>query len=205
MLDAVEKSAANGNANVTVNPIIKVTAAMGIQFNEQARVTGRYKVRPDPLPLYNTIGEEEKAAVMEVLDSGVLSGFAAQPNREHFRESGLRRLKEPFVKNLMLNTPLLSILQQLPLHAAVAAMGVGPGDEVIVPPYTLSATATSVLFTGAVSRFCRYRIRLFLFDPKSVEANITPYTKGILVVNLYGQPAALFELRKLRKDMGCFC
>ena len=73
---------------------------------------GGTKVRPEPLPLYNTIGDKEKAAVMEVLDSGVLSGFAAQPNRDHFGGNGLRRLKEPIVKNLMLNTPLLSILQQ---------------------------------------------------------------------------------------------
>ena len=57
---------------------------------------GGAKVRPDTLPLYNTIGEEEKAAVMEVLDSGVLSGFAAQPNREHFGGKWIEALEGAF-------------------------------------------------------------------------------------------------------------
>jgi len=165
---------------------------------------GGAKVRPDPLPLYNTIGEKEKAAVMEVLDSGVLSGFAAQPNSDHYGGKWIEALEGAYCEKFAVKHAIAVNSATTALHAAVAAMGVGPGDEVIVPPHTLSASATSVLFTGAVPVFADIEPDFFCLDPKSVEDNITPYTKGILAVNLYGQPAALFELRQIAKRHGLF-
>ena len=106
---------------------------------------GGAKVRPEPLPLYNTIGDKEKAAVMEVLDSGVLSGFAAQPNSDHFGGKWIEALEDAYCKKFGVKHAIAVNSATTALHAAVAAMGVGPGDEVIVP-LTLSASATSILF-----------------------------------------------------------
>ena len=90
------------------------------------------------------------------------------------------------------------------LHATVSAMKIGPGDEVIVPPYTMTASATAVLFTGAVPIFADIDDEIFCLDPKSVEQRITPRTKGIMAVNLYGHPASLFELKRIADKHGLF-
>jgi len=165
---------------------------------------GGSPVRSEPLPLYNMIGEEEKAAVMQVLDSGVLSGFAAQPNREHYGGVWIEGLEEDYCKRFGVKHAIAVNSATTALHASLAAMGIGPGDEVIVPPHTMSASATAVLFTGAVPVFADIEADYFCIDPQSVEANITPYTKGILGVNLFGQPASLVELKKVAEKHGLF-
>ena len=76
-------------------------------------------------------------------------------------------------------------------------MGIGPGDEVITTPYTMSATTSAILMTGAVPIFADIEDETFGLDPESVLANITPQTKGILVVNLFGHPARLQALREI--------
>ena len=165
---------------------------------------GGTPVRSEPLPLYNMIGEEEKAAVMQVLDSGVLSGFAAQPNSEHYGGVWIEGLEEDYCKRFGVKHAIAVNSATTALHASLAAMGIGPGDEVIVPPHTMSASATAVLFTGAVPIFADIEADYFCIDPQSVEANITPYTKGILGVNLFGQPASLVKLKKIAEKHGLF-
>jgi perosamine synthetase len=167
-------------------------------------ILGGSPVRSEPLPLYNTIGEAEKSAVMEVLDSGILSGFAAQPNREHLGGVWIEALEDAFCQRFGSKYAIAVNSATTALHAALAATGIGSGDEVIVPPYTLCASATAVLYTGAVPIFADIDDEIFCLDPASVEANITPYTKGILVVNLYGHPAPLLELKKIADKHGLF-
>ena len=77
------------------------------------------------------------------------------------------------------------------LHCALYAAGISPGDEVIVPPYTMSASATTVLFSGGVPIFCDIDPDSFCIDPAKVEDLINSRTKAIVAVNLFGQPAAL--------------
>lgn len=160
-------------------------------------IFGGPPVRAEPLPLYNMIGDEEKQAVMEVLDSGVLSGFAAQPNREFFGGPWIEKLEADYCARFDAKHAIAVNSATSGLHAALAATGVGPGDEVIVPPYTMAASATTIVYTGAVPVFADIDDEIFCLDPASVEANITPYTKGVMAVNLYGHPARLMELRAI--------
>ncbi|MCK5795521.1 MAG: DegT/DnrJ/EryC1/StrS family aminotransferase, partial [Anaerolineales bacterium] len=74
------------------------------------------------------------------------------------------------------------------LHAAVAAIGVGPGDEVVLPPLTFVATANAVLYQGATPVFADVDAATLLLDPEQVEAKITPRTKAIIAVDYAGQP-----------------
>lgn len=83
-------------------------------------------------------------------------------------------------------------------------MGAGPGDEVIVSPYTMSASATCILMTGAVPVFVDIEPDTFCLDPTLVEQAITPYTKGIVAVNIFGHPANLDELRKIADRYNIF-
>ena len=79
----------------------------------------------EPMPLYNTIGEEEKKVVMEVLDSGVLSGFAAQPNDDHLGGPVVRALEDSFCSTFGTRYAVAVNSATSALHAAVSAMKVG--------------------------------------------------------------------------------
>ncbi len=172
--------------------------------NATLALLGGDPVNREPLPLYNTIGEEEKRAVLEVLDSGVLSGFAAQPNDDHLGGAVIRRLEQSFCETFGVRHAIAVNSATSGLHAMVSATRVGPGDEVIVPPYTMTASATAVLMTGAVPIFADIDDEIFCLDPASVESRITPRTRGIMAVNLYGHPARLRELRALADKHGLF-
>ncbi|MFZ9448597.1 MAG: DegT/DnrJ/EryC1/StrS family aminotransferase [Alphaproteobacteria bacterium] len=151
-----------------------------------------------------SIGAEEKAAVMRVLDSGELSGFIASPGEHFWGGREVRALERMFEERYGIQRALAFNSATTALHAAVAATGVGPGDEVIVSPYTMSASATAILMTGAVPVFADVEARSFGLDPESVAANITPHTRGILVVNIFGHPAQLGPLREIADRHGLF-
>ena len=85
------------------------------------------------------------------------------------------------------------------LHSALVGCGIGPGDEVITSPYSWGATTGCILHQGAVPVFADVLERNGLLDPAAVEACITPRTRGIMVVHLYGQPADMTALRRIAR------
>ena len=86
------------------------------------------------------------------------------------------------------------------LHVALAALGIGPGDEVIVPSYTFIATSFSVLQAGAIPRFADVNIDDHCISLESVEKLITPRTKAIMPVHLYGNVCDMDPLMELAKQ-----
>jgi dTDP-4-amino-4,6-dideoxygalactose transaminase len=88
------------------------------------------------------------------------------------------------------------------LHLALICAGVGPGDEVITVPMTFVSTAWSVSYLGATPVFVDVDPTGYTMDPRKVEARITPRTKAILPVHLYGQPAALEPLLEIGQRHG---
>ncbi len=85
------------------------------------------------------------------------------------------------------------------LHLALLSLGVGPGDEVIVPSFTFAATANSVALTGAKPVFVDIDPVTYNIDPTLIEAAITKRTKAIQVVHLYGLPADMFRISAIAK------
>jgi dTDP-4-amino-4,6-dideoxygalactose transaminase len=88
------------------------------------------------------------------------------------------------------------------LEIALAALGIGAGDEVIVPPYTFLATASAVLKMNALPVFADIDPATYCLDPAAVEAAITPRTKAIIVVHLGGHPADLDRLLAIKQQHG---
>ncbi|MFC7595422.1 DegT/DnrJ/EryC1/StrS family aminotransferase [Terrabacter sp. GCM10028922] len=88
------------------------------------------------------------------------------------------------------------------LHLALSALGLGPGDEVIVPSLTYVATANTVTYTGATPIFCDVSRDSWCMDPSDVAARITPRTKAIVAVHLYGHPADMTSLAEIASGAG---
>jgi perosamine synthetase len=88
------------------------------------------------------------------------------------------------------------------LHSCLAAVGVKPGDEVIVPPLTAAATSFCVLHQGAIPVYADIDEKTFNIDPKSIRERITPRTKAIIPVHLYGLPADMDPIMEIAKEYG---
>ncbi len=85
------------------------------------------------------------------------------------------------------------------LHAALLAIGAGPGDEVVTVPFTFVATVAAIQYTGAKPVFVDIDPQTFTMDPALIEAAVTPHTKAILPVHLYGQPASMDAILAVAK------
>ncbi len=90
------------------------------------------------------------------------------------------------------------------LHLALLALGVGPGDEVIVPTLTFVATANAVTYCGARPVFVDVEPETWSIDPAAIEAKITPRTKGIIAVHLFGHPADMDAIGAIARRHGLF-
>ena len=88
------------------------------------------------------------------------------------------------------------------LHAALLAEGIGKGDEVITSSFSFIATANSILFTGAKPVFADIKADTFNLDPHLIEEKITPATRAIMPVHLYGYPAEMDAIKDIAEDRG---
>lgn len=88
------------------------------------------------------------------------------------------------------------------LHLLLASLGIGPGDEVIVPDLTFVATANAVRYCGATPVFADCDPRVMVVDPDRLEEKITPRTRAIFAVHLYGHPADMDPLREIAASRG---
>jgi dTDP-4-amino-4,6-dideoxygalactose transaminase len=137
------------------------------------------------------IGEEERKAVLAVLDSGQL---AQGPVVEKFEREFARWCGVRFAVAVNSGTAAL--------HLLMLAHGLREGDEVITTPFTFIASANAILYTGARPVFVDIESDTFNIDPSLVEKAITPRTKAILAVDLYGHPADVGELKAIAERHG---
>ena len=159
-------------------------------------------VRTKPFATHPVIGAEERQEVAEVLDSGLLSGFIARAG-EHFLGGPKVKKLETAVREFFAVPHAVAMNSATScLHAALAALGIGPGDEVIVPAYTMSASAASILMCNAVPVFSDIDPVFLNMTLAELEAALTPRTKAILVVHLFGHVAPMDEILRFAMDHG---
>lgn len=141
------------------------------------------------------IGKEEREAVDRVLRSG---GLAQGPEVAAFEEEFSQHVAGRHCVALNSGTSAL--------HMAFLAAGIKPGDEVIVPSFSFAATANSVALTGATPVFVDIEEDHFNLDPNRIEAAITPRTRAIMPVHLYGHPADMVAITNIaeRHDLLVF-
>lgn len=151
------------------------------------------------LPPYNSFGKEEERAVLKVMKGKNLSGFIARAGKNFLGGKYVKELEKLFCKYFRVKYAVSFNSASTALQVAIAALGIGPGDEVITSPYTMSATASAILFNNALPVFADIEENSFCLDPKSIEKNITKKTRAILTVNLFGGSADYSPILKLAK------
>lgn len=137
------------------------------------------------------IGEAEKAAVMEVLESG----FLVQGPRT-------AKFEERFAEMCGVKYAIAVSSGTAALYIALLANGIEPGDEVITVPFTFIATVNAILYTGAKPVFVDVDETTFNIDPELIEQAITNRTKAILPVHLYGQMCNMDALQSISERYG---
>ena len=137
------------------------------------------------------VGEEEAEAIARVLRTGI---YTNGPETRSFEEE--------FAASHQVQHGVAFCNGTLALVALFAALGIGPGDEVVVPSLTFVSTATSVQLAGARPVFAEVDPQTFNLDPQDVPSRITPATKAILAVHYGGQAADLAELQAVADQAG---
>lgn len=146
-----------------------------------------------------SMGEAEKNAVLEVMDTGRLSGFFGSPGTQWLGGEKVREFERKWAEKYGYKHAISVNSWTTGLMTAVGAMCIGPGDEVIVSPYTMSASATAILFYGGIPVFADIDQDTFNITAASIEPLITPRTKCIMVVHIFGQTAEMEPIMTLAR------
>src|SRR5207248_901267 len=166
---------------------LKCLACKEDAMSELALLGGR-KVKTKPFPDWPMYDDKERRALMEVLES-----------RVWWRTPGIKTLEfeRAFATFHRAKHGVAVTNGTAAIEVVMAALNVGPGDEVIVPDFTFIATASAVLFAGALPVLVDVRPDTHCIDPDLVEAAITPRTKAIIAVHMGGHPADLDRLAEI--------
>ena len=162
-------------------------------------ILGGEPVRKAPFPNRKSMGKEEAAAATRVIESDVLSGFVGAAGKFFNGGVEVKEFEALWAKEYGFKHAISTNSWTTGLQVAVGAVGIEPGDEVICSPYTMSASATSVLFYGGIPIFADIDPNRYSINPLSIEKLITSRTKAILVVHLFGYPADMDSIMEIAR------
>ncbi len=142
---------------------------------------------------YEELKTDLERAVLKVLSSG-----------QYILGENVKKLEKSFTKYNEVNHALGVASGTDALHLALRALDVGPGDEVITVSFTFIATVEAISYVGATPVFVDINPDTFNFDPKELEKKITPKTKAIIPVHLYGQPVDMSSILEIAKKYNLY-
>jgi perosamine synthetase len=167
--------------------------------SEKLALHGGSKTIDKPFKRYNPIGKDEVEAAKAVVESGVLSKFLGCWDEDFYGGPKVQEFERECEKYFGVKHAVTVNSWTSGLVAAVGAIGIEPGDEIIVSPWTMCASATAILHWNAIPVFADIERDTFNLDPKSVEANITPYTKAIMAIDIFGHSCDIDALMEIAK------
>ncbi|MFH1443838.1 MAG: DegT/DnrJ/EryC1/StrS family aminotransferase [Candidatus Peregrinibacteria bacterium] len=138
------------------------------------------------------IPDEAKRYVLEALESGWVSSAGKY----------IQEFEEAFARYLGVKHAVTATSGTTALHLSLAALGIGPGDEVIVPDFTMIASVYAVLYTGARPVFVDVDSDIYTIDTAQITAKITSHTKAIMPVHIYGHPADMDPILSIAQERG---
>jgi len=163
---------------------------------------GGPKVINEKFKTYNSIGLEEVNAAKSVVESGVLSQFLGSWNPDFYGGPNVQKFERMWEKEFNVKHAVTVNSWTSGLIAAVGAIGIQPGDEIIVSPWTMCASATAILHWNAIPVFADIESKTFNIDPKSVIKNISKKTKAIMAIDIFGHPCDYIGLKKIADEYG---
>ena len=165
-------------------------------------IHGGTPVRSTPFPAYVTVGSEEREAVTRVIDSGVLSRYLGCWHEQFMGGPEVKALEAEWAAHFGVKHAIAVNSCTSGLYCAVGAVGVAPGDECIVTPWTMCATATAPLIWGGIPVFADVEGDCFCLDADDVAAKVTAKTRAILAVDLFGQPYDADRINAIARKHG---
>lgn len=169
---------------------------------DKLALLGGAKAVPKPFRKYNPLGAEELQAAKDVIESGVLSQYIGAWTEDFFGGPKVREFERQAADYFGVKHAVTVNSWTSGLVAAVGALDIEPGDEVIVTPWTMSATATAILHWNAIPVFVDIDPLTYNLDPASIERNISPQTKAIMVADIFGQSADMDEIMAIAARHG---
>jgi len=136
--------------------------------------------------------------INNIIESDILSGFLATPEK-HGGGKWVKAFEEEVRNYYEVKYAIAVNSATSALHVSLVACGIEPGDEVIVSPYSFSSSASCVLMVGATPVFVDIEEDTYCIDPDRIEEAITPRTKAIIPVHLFGQPCDMVSIMKIAK------
>ena len=148
---------------------------------------------------FKNIGNEELTNIKKVIKSGVLSGFVGQKGDKFLGGKFVREFEYRFSKYIKSKYCISVNSWTSGLITCLGAIGIEPGDEVILSPWTMSACAISILHWNAIPVFADIDPETFNIDPEQIKKRISKKTKAIMLVDIFGHPAPYKEIIKIAK------
>lgn len=155
-----------------------------------------------PMAHFKSVGEEEVTVVSEVIRSGVLSAYIGAAGPGFMGGTQVRQFERQAAEFFGVKHAIAVNSWTSGLIAAVGAIGLEPGDEIITTPWTMAATATAILHWNGIPVFADIDPETFNICPKRVAKLITKRTKAIFAVDIFGQSADIPALRELADRHG---
>lgn len=146
---------------------------------------------------FNSVGDDEVDAASRVIRSGVLSAYIGAPGEGFMGGSEVRAFEKLAADYFGVKHAVVVNSWTSGLIASVGAIGLEPGDEIITTPWTMAATATAILHFNGIPIFADIDPDTFNIDPESVEKLITPRTRAVMAVDIFGQSADMKRLREI--------
>ena len=168
-----------------------------MKLKDNLALFGGEKVIKNSLKRYNTIGEEESKVVQKVLDSGQLSKFLGCWDDNFFGGKYVRQFEKDCANFFNVKHVVTVNSWTSGLICALGAIGIEPGDEVIVTPWTMCATATAILHWNAIPVFSDIEEDTFNLDVNKLEMKITSRTKAIMAADIFGHSCNVSELMQI--------
>ena len=158
---------------------------------------GGEKTIKKPFERYNSLAKEEVKAAKDVVESGILSQYLGAWHEDFYGGPKVKKFEKLAAEFFNVKHAITVNSWTSGLIAAVGAIDIQPGDEVIVTPWTMSASAMAIMHWNAIPVFADIDPETFNICPKSIEKNISPHTKAIMAVDIFGQSADMEEILKI--------
>ena len=167
--------------------------------SDKLALFGGSKTIIEPFKPYNPYGLEEINAAKSVIETGILSQYLAKWGDDFLGGPMVKKFEADWERKFKIKHAITVNSWTSGLVCAVGALGVEPGDEIILPPWTMSASAMAILHWNAIPVFADIDPITYCIDPISIEKNISHKTKAIMAVDIGGQSADMNSINSIAK------